>query len=186
MRLAPHHHNSPGGRLPQADGREALRDRMLTKMQERTLDERMELYVDAGNVAAEPFRYAADGMKHEQFVDNGHALEIADPRVGRLKTAGLIARLGDTPGETGGPAPEIGQHNAEVLQRIGRQNPGAPAVVAANASIRVSGKPALQGLTMLDLSMVIAGPYAAAMLAGMDNARPVIHWEELKRLPSAR
>jgi crotonobetainyl-CoA:carnitine CoA-transferase CaiB-like acyl-CoA transferase len=111
-----------------AEGREALRDLMLTKMQERTLDEWMELYVADGNIAAEPFCYATDGMKHEQFVHNGHAVEIADPRVGRLKTVGLVARLSDTPGQVGGPAPELGQHTTEVLERIRRERPEASAV----------------------------------------------------------
>ena len=53
-----------------AEGREALRDLILDKMQERTLDEWMELYIADGNIAAEPFRYATDGMKHAQFVHN--------------------------------------------------------------------------------------------------------------------
>ena len=150
-----------------SEGREALRDLMLTKMQERTLDEWMELYVADGNIAAEPFSYATDGMKHEQFVHNGHAVEIADPRVGRLTTVGLVARLGDTPGEVGGPAPAIGEHTAEILQRIRRGTPRASIVVAESTSTRASGKPLLDGLTLLDLSMVIAGPYAAAMLADM-------------------
>ena len=72
------------------EGREALRELILNKMQERTLGEWMEVYMADGNIAAEPFLYATDGMKHEQFVHNGHAVEIADPRVGRLKTVGLL------------------------------------------------------------------------------------------------
>jgi crotonobetainyl-CoA:carnitine CoA-transferase CaiB-like acyl-CoA transferase len=38
-----------------AEGREALRDLILTRMQERTLDEWRQLYIDDGNIAAEPF-----------------------------------------------------------------------------------------------------------------------------------
>jgi crotonobetainyl-CoA:carnitine CoA-transferase CaiB-like acyl-CoA transferase len=150
-----------------SEGREALRDLMLTTMQDRTLDEWMELYVADGNIAAEPFSYATDGMKHDQFVHNGHAVEIADPRVRRLTTVGLVTRLSDTPGEVGGPAPAIGQHTAEVLQRIRHSTPRASIVVAESTRTRVPGKPLLDGLTLLDLSMVIAGPYAAAMLADM-------------------
>jgi crotonobetainyl-CoA:carnitine CoA-transferase CaiB-like acyl-CoA transferase len=150
-----------------AEGREALRDLMLTKMQERTLDEWMELYVADGNIAAEPFSYATDGMKHEQFVYNGHAIEINDPRVGRLKTVGLVARLSDTPGQVGGPAPELGQHTAEVFDRIRCEGPEASIVKSESISTRPPGKPLLDGLTLLDFSMVIAGPYAAAMLADM-------------------
>jgi crotonobetainyl-CoA:carnitine CoA-transferase CaiB-like acyl-CoA transferase len=138
-------------------------------MQERTLGEWMEVYMADGDIAAEPFLYATDGMKHEQFVHNSHAVEIADPRVGRLTTVGLLARLSDTPGEVGGPAPELGQHTAEVLQRIAsRPQRASPATVEkGDAHNRAPMKPLLDGITLLDFSMVIAGPYAASMLAEM-------------------
>jgi len=151
--------------------REALRELILNKMQERTLDEWMQVYMADGNVAAEPYRYAADGMKHEQFVHNHHTVEIADPRVGRLTALNLLASLSDTPGEVGGPAPELGQHTAEILQRIAsRPHPTASAVAGktnGDAPTRAPAKPLLDGITMLDFSMVIAGPYAAEMLAEM-------------------
>jgi len=86
-----------------AEGREALRDLILSKMQERTLEEWMQIYVADGNIAAEPFCYATEGMKHAQFLHNCHAVEINDPRVGTLKTVGVLARLSETPGEVGGP-----------------------------------------------------------------------------------
>src|ERR1700730_12754144 len=151
------------------ESREALRELILSKMQERTLGEWMEVYMADGNIAAEPFLYATDGMKHEQFVHNGHAVEIEDPRVGRLKTVGLLALLNDTPGEVGGPAPALGQPTAEILKRIASRLPKAspPAVEKTNddAPGRAWEKPLLDGITILDFSMVIAGPYAAAMLA---------------------
>src|SRR5215471_14907353 len=61
------------------ESREALRELILTKMQERTLSEWMEVYMADGNIAAEPFLYAIEGMKHQQFVHNGHATKMADP-----------------------------------------------------------------------------------------------------------
>jgi crotonobetainyl-CoA:carnitine CoA-transferase CaiB-like acyl-CoA transferase len=150
------------------DAREALRELMLNKMQERTLEEWMQVYVEDGNVAGEPYRYAVDGMKHEQYVHNHHAVEINDPRVGRLTALGLIARLSDTPGEVGGPAPALGQHTAEVLSRVASKAKSAPGAKAnGNARGQAPVKPLLDGLTMLDFSMVIAGPYAAQMLAEM-------------------
>jgi crotonobetainyl-CoA:carnitine CoA-transferase CaiB-like acyl-CoA transferase len=151
--------------------REALRELILDKMQERTLSEWMEVYMADGNIAAEPFLYAPDGMKHEQFVHNSHAVEIADPRVGRLTTVGLLARLSDTPGEVGGPAPNLGQHTAEILQRIASRPHRASIATEekTNGDVhnRAALKPLLDGVTILDFSMVIAGPYGAAMLAEM-------------------
>jgi crotonobetainyl-CoA:carnitine CoA-transferase CaiB-like acyl-CoA transferase len=151
------------------DAREALRELILNKMQERTLDEWMQAYLADGNVAGEPYRYAVDGMKHQQYVHNHHAVEIQDPRVGRLTTVGLLAKLSETPGQVGGPAPALGQHTAEVLQRVtSKPHKTASAVGRTNGDAQgASARPILDGLTMLDFSMVIAGPYAAAMLADM-------------------
>jgi crotonobetainyl-CoA:carnitine CoA-transferase CaiB-like acyl-CoA transferase len=151
------------------EAREALRDLMLTKMQERTADEWMEAYVADGNIAAEPFRYILEGMKHEQFRHNHHAIEIADPRVGPLTTVGLLARLSDTPGEVGGPAPALGQNTTEVLRRVESKlhQSLVDTETTDDEAQRDARRPPLEGLTLLDFSMVIAGPYAAAMLADL-------------------
>jgi crotonobetainyl-CoA:carnitine CoA-transferase CaiB-like acyl-CoA transferase len=149
------------------DAREALRELILNKMQERTLEEWIELYKADGNIAGEPYRYAVEGMKHEQFVHNHHAVVIDDPRVGRLTTVGLLGKLSDTPGEVGGPAPELGQHTAEVLRRIASPTRKASAAAKSNGHVdgKAPAKPLLEGIRMLDFSMVIAGPYAAEMLS---------------------
>jgi len=153
------------------ESREALRELILNKMQERTLDAWMAVYMTDGNIAAEPFLPAAEGMKHEQFVHNSHAVEIADPRVGRLTALGVLARLSDTPGEVGGAAPDLGQHTAEILERIASAPKEAPlgnyGQDHGGSHDRAPVKPLLDGITILDFSMVIAGPYAAAMLAEM-------------------
>jgi crotonobetainyl-CoA:carnitine CoA-transferase CaiB-like acyl-CoA transferase len=153
------------------ESREALRDLILNRMQERTLDEWMRLYIDDGNVAAEPFLYTVEGMKHEQFLHNSHAAEIDDPRVGRLTFPGVLAQLSDTPGKVGGPAPDLGQHTGEILARLTEQTGQVCTTVREQdrpaAHNRVAKRPPFDGLTILDFSMVIAGPYAASMLAEM-------------------
>src|SRR5260370_38324409 len=73
------------------ESREALRELILNKMQERTLGEWMGVYMADGNIAAEPFLYATDRMKREQSVHNSHAVEIPDPQLGQHTPGGLLA-----------------------------------------------------------------------------------------------
>ena len=145
------------------EAREQLRDIMFETAQEKTLDEWMRIYVDDGNVAAEPYLYTVEGMQHEQFLHNEHVVEVDDPRVGKAKILGLLANLGETSGKVGGPAPEVGQHTAQVLAKIATP---APAVASAAVS-NGAPKAVLDGVTILDFSTVIAGPYGAAMLGDM-------------------
>jgi crotonobetainyl-CoA:carnitine CoA-transferase CaiB-like acyl-CoA transferase len=150
------------------ESREALREIMLNKMQEKTLAEWMAIYVADGNIAAEPYLYTVDGMRHEQYLHNGHAVEIDDPRVGPLTTLGLLAQLSDTPGEVGGPAPDLGQHTKEILERLERPRANASSnAVGAMSNGAGKARPILDGVTILDFSTVIAGPFSAAMLAEM-------------------
>jgi crotonobetainyl-CoA:carnitine CoA-transferase CaiB-like acyl-CoA transferase len=149
------------------ENREILREIILERMQERTLDEWMDIYVEDGNIAAEPYVYTVEGMKHPQFVHNGHVVEINDPRVGPMKIVGLLADLVDTPGEVGGPSPDLGQHTEEVLGNLAELEP-APVASASNGVGNGHTPPhPLDGITMLDISTVIQGPYAAVMIADL-------------------
>jgi len=151
-----------------SESREALREIMLSKMQEKTLAEWMEIYIADGNIAAEPYLYPVDGMRHEQFLHNRHAVEISDPRVGRLTTIGLLAHLSDTQGKVGGPAPALGQHTDEVLARLQASRISShPPHQDTSSNGAHPARPILDGTTVLDFSTVIAGPYSAAMLAEM-------------------
>jgi len=145
------------------ESREALRDLILERMQEKTLDEWMDIYVKDGNIAAEPYLYTAEGMQHEQFVHNRHVVEINDHRVGPMKIVGLLADLANNPGEIGQAAPDLGEHTDEILGDISESTPSpAASPITGDAPTHP-----LDGITMLDFSTVLAGPYSAAMIADM-------------------
>ena len=156
-----------GGAALDNENREILREIILDRMQERTLDEWMEVYVKDGNVAAEPFIYTAEAMQHPQVVHNRHVVEIDDPRVGPMKIAGLLADLADTPGEVGGPAPTLGQHTSEVLDELSRRMPDSAAGNGKAGGNGHAPQYPLEGITVIDLSTVIQGPYGASMIADL-------------------
>lgn len=150
------------------ENREVLRGMMLEKMQERTLAEWMDHFIHhATDVAAEPFQDTQAGLSHPQFVHNGHVQEVTDPRVGRMKQVGVLAKLEATPGSIKGPAPLPGQDTQRVLGSVGGH--AASKGTAPPLSRRAGAKPApkhpLEGVTVLDLATVIAGPMGCSLLA---------------------
>jgi crotonobetainyl-CoA:carnitine CoA-transferase CaiB-like acyl-CoA transferase len=147
-----------------SDNRELLRREILRKQLEKTADEWMEIYLLDGNIAAELYRTSIQAMNHPAVLANGTVVTIHDPRVGPLRTVAPLVDFKDTPGEPSGPAPDVGQHTAEVLERLRPRAAAAGSGVAAAA--KVPAHP-LSGVTILDLATIQAGPYGAALLADL-------------------
>ena len=138
-----------------------LRELMLERIQEKTLDEWMDLFINhATDVAAEPFMSTAEGMRHPQVVHNGHVQHVQDPLVGEMKQLGVLALLSETPGNIKGPTPDPGQHTQEVLSQLN----GAKPVPRANGTHPLPKHP-LEGVTIIDQTTVLAGPLGCAMVA---------------------
>ena len=139
---------------------ETLREMILARIQEKTLEEWMDIFVnDTADVAAEPFLTAQEGMDHPQIVYNGNIQEVQDPSVGRMRQLGPLVQLSETPGSLKGPAPDRGQHTDAVLSRLN----GAKSEALAHSSLPSPSHP-LEGVTVLDLTTVIAGPLGCCMV----------------------
>jgi crotonobetainyl-CoA:carnitine CoA-transferase CaiB-like acyl-CoA transferase len=97
------------------------------------------------------------------FLQDGCVTETNDPELGTIRTFGTAYKMSATPGQPGGPAPKVGQHTAEVKAE-GEKARAAPAPAAAGAK---KIKRPLEGVTVLDLGLAIAGPFGAQLLSDL-------------------
>ena len=149
-----------------SENREILRREILKKQAEKTAGEWMEIYIQDGNIAAEPYRDSIQAMDHPAVVSNSTVVTINDPRVGPMRTLAPLVDFKATPGEPSGPAPDVGQHNAEALGRLRPQSVSASDGLPGAHGDGVPDHP-LSGVTILDLATIQAGPYGASLLADL-------------------
>jgi crotonobetainyl-CoA:carnitine CoA-transferase CaiB-like acyl-CoA transferase len=148
-----------------AEAAEELREMILSSAKEKTMSEWMDLFVNVHtDVAAEPFMTAKEGLEHPQIIYNAHVQEVNDPEVGIMKQLGPLALLSSTPGAIRGPAPLLGANTDEI---VNMNRPAPAANSGGNTTNATLPEYTLEGITVLDLASVIAGPLACALLREM-------------------
>ncbi|MXX52893.1 MAG: CoA transferase [Dehalococcoidia bacterium] len=144
------------------DPREEMREFILERMQEQTMDEWMEFFVNiAGDVAAEPFMTSVEALDHSQVIYNGLVQQVEDPVLGDTRQIGPLFRMDASPPRIQGPAPQPGQHTEEVLSDFSL----SPLMGEDQSEDEDFPAHPLEGYTILDLSTVIAGPVTGSLLA---------------------
>ena len=87
-------------------------------MAERTQDELLAMF-EAADVTVGPVADIDQLLDHPYINDRAVILDLPDPETGRLPMHNVVPRLSDTPGAIRTAAPDIGQHNAEILGALG-------------------------------------------------------------------
>jgi crotonobetainyl-CoA:carnitine CoA-transferase CaiB-like acyl-CoA transferase len=133
------------------------RARELFKM--RTAQEWEDLVAEAGSECA-VCRTSAEWFEHPHARASQMVIEVEDPQYGKMLQPGINVRLSRTPGAVRWPAPKPDQHRTEILAELEARPPHAPPPALA-ATMRA----ALEGVRVLDLCIILAGPTLGRTLA---------------------
>ena len=92
-------------------------ERVSAWTRSHTLAELREL-LDRAEVPNSPIYSIADIFEDPQYAARGTLMAIEDPLLGPVRMQAPVARLSTTPARVPRPAPEVGEHNAEVYREL--------------------------------------------------------------------
>jgi crotonobetainyl-CoA:carnitine CoA-transferase CaiB-like acyl-CoA transferase len=91
--------------------------------------------LDANDVPSAPLLMRRELMDHEQIRVNG-SIERADhPGFGEVRQAIPAARFSGSPSAIAGPAPQLGEHSREILQRLGYTTQQCDALITSGVVV---------------------------------------------------
>ncbi len=108
-------------------------------------------------------RSVEESLIDPAFLADGCVTEMNDPELGKIRQVGAAYSMSKTPLKIGGPAPKAGEHTAQVKAEAEKAK-SAPAP-KANPGRKLSAP--LEGITVLDLGLAIAGPFGAQLLSDL-------------------
>lgn len=171
---------------PAADPAEkrAHRDRVQAKVREKTWAQWQAIFADERNLSAERFHAPGEALSHPQFEAIGDVVELPDPTGRPTRQLGPIFDVPARPLAPGGPAPAQRdasspaerarpEGGAETDPASSADEPAEPAFAsppcadarATSTSPGARGDGLFAGVTVLELGMWIALPFAATQLA---------------------
>jgi crotonobetainyl-CoA:carnitine CoA-transferase CaiB-like acyl-CoA transferase len=160
--------------LPTAELREEWWAGMLEKVQERTYQEWQDTFERNPDVAAETFRTPDGSFEHPQTVHEGRARVVEHPELGPVTQASTLIHSAGGPLTELRPAPAVGAHHDQLgafIQAAAARTAGSPAGEGPRTL-------PLEGVTILELGVMFAGPYGTTVLT--DLGARVIHVETLQ------
>ena len=124
---------------------------------------------------------------HPQLAYRSYFVEIDHPVAGKFRYPGAPIFNNNRWWSIRRPAPLLGQHNQEVLEKElvpSRSGSGGNGQGLSGSSMTEKPRHPLDGVRVIDMTVIWAGPYGTMFLA--DNGAEVIRVETLQRLPPGR
>jgi len=141
-----------------AAGRDAM-PRILDLFRTRTAQE-WENFCETVGTECAVCRTSGEWLEHPHARATGIIIKTHDPKLGDLVQPGINVRLTATPGTVRWPAPAADAHRAEVLAEL-----DSPSPPERRAAFEPLVRAALEGVKVLDLCIILAGPTCGRTLA---------------------
>jgi crotonobetainyl-CoA:carnitine CoA-transferase CaiB-like acyl-CoA transferase len=145
--------------LPTAQLRQEFWEIMLEKVADRTLAEWQQVFDTNPDISAELFRTPDNALEHPQILHDGRVVTVDDPVLGPVRQPATMILSRGRPLTPLRPAPQPGQHTAEVL--------AAPAADVQSAGRDAPSSLPLDGVTIVEFGTMFAGPYGATLLTDL-------------------
>jgi crotonobetainyl-CoA:carnitine CoA-transferase CaiB-like acyl-CoA transferase len=114
-------------------------------------------------ICIQKVRSPEEGLADPLLLADGCVAELDDPELGKVRSVGISYELANSRGTIAGPAPRVGEHTAQVKAEA--EEPFVPAPSAPPGEALPGGP--LEGITVLDFGLAVAGPYGAQVLSDL-------------------
>lgn len=114
----------------------------------------------------QPVRTVEESLADPAFLADGCVVEADHPTLGKIRTVGVTYKMSACPAKPNTVVPTVGEHTAQVKAEAAQIIAQAPKAI----EVPKGGKPLkapLEGITVLDLGLAIAGPFGAQLLSDL-------------------
>lgn len=115
-------------------------------------------------VPVQTVRSPEEALLDPLLVADGCVTEVDDPEVGPIRQVGRVVELARHPAGRPEPAPRRGEHTDQIRSEADEARRSPPEPESPSATGRTLASP-LEGITVLDLGLAVAGPFGTQVLA---------------------